>query len=239
MQCGAQPHRLDVNMMRCIIFLLSFLLDIEVHAEPFTKKNIEKSLFNEILQKTSLNDFDVVLESWQDSWNQDNAKDSLVISDLNIDGDQRKFNATVSCRDIKKRVIGKIKWMTHIPVLNHPLNTNDVISDADITMTHFSSDQIKPGMALKKEELIGRKPRTGRMLKMNMPVSLNDVETPRVVKQGELITISYVDPTFHISSAAVARANGAVGDMINVEVGNKKIIQAMIVRPGHAEIREG
>jgi flagella basal body P-ring formation protein FlgA len=234
-----------MKLLRYVFFVLSFLIEIEVNAEAFTKISVEKSLFAEIMQKVSFTDFEVAVDTWQTGWTNSTDDKSLNVIELTVLPDQKRFNAVVAWGDpakggVIKKVSGNIKKFMMLPVLSAPVGQKTAITESNISYVRFSDDQVNAGMALRKEDIVGKFLKAGRSLQFDKPLQLTDLEVPVLIKKGEAVRIKYVDRFFEISIAAIAKSNGCAGEKISFEVGTekKKIIQATVLASGQAEIRE-
>jgi flagella basal body P-ring formation protein FlgA len=234
-----------MKLLRYIFFVLSFFVEIEVKAEPFTKMSVEKSLVAEIMQKVSFTDFEVAVDTWQTGWANSTDDKSLNIIELSVMPDQKRFNAVIAWGDtakggVIKKVSGKIQKFMMIPILSAPVGQKTAITESNISYVRFSDDQINPGMALRKEDIVGKFLKAGRSLQFDKPLQMTDLEVPVLIRKGEEVRVKYVDRFFEISIAATAKSNGCAGERISFEVGTekKKTIQATVLASGQAEIRE-
>ncbi len=234
-----------MKIIRCVVFFISFFIEIDVKAEPFTKIAVEKHLTAELMQKVTITDFEISTDTWQSNWTDLTEDKPLTIVELDVTPDQKKFYATISWGDVKnggnlKKISGKIQKYRVVPVLTNSIAHQSEIKESDIKYVRFVEEQLYPGMILNKEDLIGKVLKNGRSLQLDKPLQISDVEVPVVIKKGEEVRVIYIDPFFEISIVATARNNGSVGERISFDVGTekKKIIQARVVSAGLAEIRE-
>ncbi len=139
--------------------------------------------------------------------------------------------------NISTKVKGKIQKFTTLPVLATTVSDKDIIHESHLSYVRFPDTQINMGIALKKEDIIGKSPQKGRALKAEEPLRISDFERPIVIHKGDKVNLIYVDPSFEVTTVAIARNNASVGDKIMFEVGSKKTVQAMVTREGQAEIR--
>ncbi|MDP5012566.1 MAG: hypothetical protein NWQ29_02540 [Alphaproteobacteria bacterium] len=177
---------------------MSFFIEIEVRAGPFTKISVEKSLVAEIMQKVSFTDFEVVVDTWQTGWANSTDDKSLNIIELSVMPEQKRFNAVVAWGDpakggVIKKVSGKIQKFMMIPILSAPVGQKTAITESNISYVRFSDDQINPGMALRKEDIIGKFLKAGRSLQFDKPLQLTDLEVPVLIRKGEEVRGKYVD----------------------------------------------
>ena len=234
-----------LKVLRFIFFIFSFFVEVEIQAEPFTKITVEKSLKAEIMQITSFADFDVVVDTWQTNWaNQTNDKPFNII-ELNLTPDQKRFNAAVSLGDaatgqVVRKISGKIQKFIMLPVLSGTVSKQTPITESNLTYVRFLDEKVNQGTVLRKEDIVGKTLKAGCSLHVDKPLQMSDLEVPVVIRKGEQIRISYIDPNFEVSIVGIAKSNGSIGERITFEVGSdkKKIVQATVMHSGRAEIRE-
>ena len=234
-----------MKLLRCIIFVLSFFIEVELNAEAFTKISVEKALVAEIMQKVSFADFEAIVDTWQTGWAISKGDKSLNIIELSVTPDQKRFNAVVAWGDptkggIIKKISGKIQKFLMLPILSSPIGQKTAINESHILYVRFADNQVNPGMALRKEDIVGKFLKAGRSLQFDKPLQMTDLEVPILIRKGDEVRVKYVDRFFEISIAAIAKNNGCAGEKISFEVGTekKKTIQATVLAAGRAEIRE-
>lgn len=234
-----------IKLLRYVFFAISFFIEIEVNAEAFTKITVEKSLVAEIMQKVPFTDFEATVDTWQTGWANSTDDKPLNVLELTVLPDQKRFNAVVAWGDpakggVIKKISGNVKRFMMLPVLSAPVGQKTAITESNISYVRFSDDQVNAGMALRKEDIVGKFLKAGRSLQFDKPLQMTDLEVPVLIKKGESVRIKYVDRFFEISIAAVAKSNGCAGEKISFEVGSekKKTIQATVLASGQAEIRE-
>jgi flagellar basal body P-ring formation protein FlgA len=85
------------------------------------------------------------------------------------------------------------------------------------------------------EQVIGLAAR--RPLRAGAVVSARDVAAAQVVKQGEMITITYQNGGISLAMQAKAMGGAGVGETVNVQnIQSKKVLQAVVVGPGQAVV---
>jgi len=133
-------------------------------------------------------------------------------------------------------VTAKLKIVKDVPVTNHEIQRNQVITDADIRwesreVTPFTKDVI-----LEKSELIGR--RSDRFVRANTVLTTSLLEKEFMVRRGE--TAVLVAQTRNVSASTHVKvlADGCIGDPVQVmNLVSKRIITAVVNGKNSLEVR--
>ncbi|WP_411286624.1 flagellar basal body P-ring formation chaperone FlgA [Phenylobacterium sp.] len=76
-----------------------------------------------------------------------------------------------------------------------------------------------------------------RALRAGASVAGRDVAAAQVIKQGEIVTITYQDGGISLSLQGKAMTAAGVGEMVNVQnTTSKKVVQALVTGPGQAVV---
>ncbi len=230
-------------MLKVLFFLISFF--VECDAAPTLKDLIVESLKGDISQKITATDFDVVLSNWSVLWEpKDFTSDpephkKLRLDGLNIEDNQRRFTVDFKWSDFaSKKIYGTIEWLVSVPVLKTPIMPGTIIQETDIAWQKYKADRLTSNMLTKISDLVG-KTSNGQALKVGVPLHSTDVMAPILVKRGAHVQITYKSPSLVISSVAVAKNQGSLGEVITLETSQNKSIQAKIVGPNQAEVQRG
>jgi len=76
-----------------------------------------------------------------------------------------------------------------------------------------------------------------RPLRAGAAALVRDVSAPQVIKQGEVVTVTFEDGGVSLSLQAKALSGAGVGEALNVQnTTSKKIVQAVVTGPGQAMV---
>jgi flagella basal body P-ring formation protein FlgA len=125
-----------------------------------------------------------------------------------------------------------------LPTVETPISEKNVIEENMITFQQFDESQMKFNVAISKEEIVGLKVKTGRLIKTNAPIRKDDLEKSVVIKKGDEVRLFYITSGCEISTKAYATKDGCAGDKIPFHVESKKVVLGKVVHEGRAEIRE-
>ncbi len=129
-------------------------------------------------------------------------------------------------------------WRMKVAVIvpARDIDRGEVIREADLALQEIETRRDPKNLALAPEQLIGRIARAP--LTKHHPVTLGDVTLPNVVKRGERIEVRATFGDLVVTLGAVALADAAIGDTIDVrnEASNKRLT-AVVVDYGAAEVK--
>jgi flagella basal body P-ring formation protein FlgA len=94
------------------------------------------------------------------------------------------------------------------------MSPGDKISESDINWLRVPATRVSQNIIDDTQNLIGFTPR--RSLRPGELIRANDVEPPRLVEKGAIVSISYAFANMNLSARGRALENGALGETINV-----------------------
>ena len=130
-------------------------------------------------------------------------------------------------------------WM-EVPMLKTPSAKGSILEEDNIVMQKVSLLSLAPDVIVKKEDLVGKAPKS-KILQAMQTIQSSDLITPFVVKRGDTVTVIYRTPALVLTTKAKALKDGVVGEILTFEVkkqknGNKHI-EAVIVDQDKAEVK--
>lgn len=120
----------------------------------------------------------------------------------------------------EKTLCARIETLVEVPTLNSPLSKNSLIQENDIVMLKIPLSSLTEDVVLKTSDLLGKAPKH-KIQAPHIPLHLNDLIAPTVVKRGEIMNISYQSPHMHILTKGKAMKDGKMGEKITLELINK------------------
>jgi flagella basal body P-ring formation protein FlgA len=162
-------------------------------------------------------------------------KPTIKVKDAHYDSFKNEFTVNL---DIKGQngpskeltVEGQVFQLTDIPVLSENMRNGDLIRENDVHMMTVRQNDINEAVFLSKNDLIGMTPR--RTLREGQPVRLSDLEKPKIVKKGEIITITLKNGPLNLTAKGKAMDHGAKGDIIRVmNTTSKRVIEGQVNAP--------
>ena len=166
----------------------------------------------------------------------------VEVTSLDVKAESNWFQATLVAPSQDKPlasaiITGRIQRMTEVPVLRTGLNNGDVIGANDLEMIAIPEKNLNGSIIIKKESLIGMTPR--RVVLSGQPVQFNDIESPRMIARGDVITMIFKEGPLQLTAQGKALENGALGDKIRVvNASSSKTILAEVTNSKEVTLTE-
>ncbi len=164
--------------------------------------------------------------------------EGFEITAFHYDVQKDTFNASIvapSAENPIKRtnVSGRVERLVSVPVLKNSLKNGDIIGALDIDYIELPKNKIASGVVMEESDLVNMTPR--RTMASGKPISLNDLESPKMVDRGDLITLVFDDGVMYLTTKGKALQAGAMGDTVRVSNSDSnKNLQGVIT--GHREV---
>ncbi|MCW2236357.1 flagellar basal body P-ring formation chaperone FlgA [Azospirillum canadense] len=158
----------------------------------------------------------------------------LTVENLYYNPIQGRFAAEIVITDtrpaVRLPVAGRAFGVVQVPVLARRVVPGDIIGAADVDWQDVRTDQTGSDIAATDAQLIGMTPKRG--VPVNMPVRLRDLQSPRLIDKGALVTITLVTANITLSAQGKALQDGGKGDVIRVvNTQSNRIVEATVAGP--------
>ncbi len=156
----------------------------------------------------------------------------LAVENLYYSPVQGRFAAeiVVTGSQVRLPVSGRAFGVVQIPVLSRRVIPGDVIGPGDIDWQDVRADQTTSDTAATDAQLIGMTPRRG--VSTNQPVRLRDLQSPRMIDKGSLVTITLSTPSMTLTTQGKALQDGGKGEVIRVvNTQSNRIVEATVAGP--------
>ncbi len=166
------------------------------------------------------------------------AEATLEVTAFNFDPQKDTFSAVVvapSAKNPLKRLTlsGHVDRMIAVPVFKSGLRNGDIISSMDLDWIDLPQEKIAAGTILEEKDLINMTPR--RPITAGKPMTANDLEHPKMVARGDLVTLVFENGPMVLTTKGKALQDGAMGDVVRVSnTDSNKNLQGVIT--AHREI---
>ncbi len=115
-----------------------------------------------------------------------------------------------------------------VVVSNHLLRRHYTITEEDIRLEKMNLAELSANVVTDPLEVIGK--RTKRVIDPNLPLKLNFLEVPPLVRRGDLVTIVAESDTLKITTQGIVSENGCKGEVVRViNTNSRKDVYARVV----------
>jgi len=172
-----------------------------------------------------------------------NASDAVAVRELNYDTASRTFTALVEAPAgasdaVRLSVAGRIHEVEDVPVIAHPMGSQDVIAARDLTFVRMAKDTLRREVIVDPDQIIGMSPRAN--LRAGQTVQISDLQRPIVVARGALVTLALRAGAMTLTVQARANDQGSVGDLIRVtNTRSNQVVSARVDGPNQVSIELG
>ncbi len=160
------------------------------------------------------------------------------ITAFQFDPQKDVFNAVIASPSAdnpirKLQVSGRIERLISVPVLKRAFRNGDEIGALDIDYIEMPASKIVTGTILDEKNIVNMTPR--RVAADGKPLMMNDLESPKMVDRGDLITLVFADGPITLTVKGKSLQSGAMGDTVRVaNIDSNKNLQGIVT--GHREV---
>lgn len=143
----------------------------------------------------------------------------ISVSDVYFNANQGRFSAEAvigAGSQTAQRVTlsGRATLIVEMPVLTRRISPGEVITRSDIGWVEFTSGQLSGNLAANENDLINHSPR--HSLGVNTPIYLYEVQVPKLVSRGQMVTIVLRTSNMVLITEGRATQDGGAGELIRV-----------------------
>ncbi|WP_404384826.1 flagellar basal body P-ring formation chaperone FlgA [Caenispirillum salinarum] len=185
------------------------------------RAQIIEALRPHLMERGMPDQADIKLNGTSDSIRIATAAGSKVaVDDLQYDPGRQRFTAALevpagSPTAQRLRVAGRVFLTTAVPVLRSTMRHGELIEPDDIDYVTLRVDQLKRDTLTDPGQLVGRTPR--RFVQAGAPVTEIQVQRPRMVSKGDVVTMSYSTPFMTLTTQGRAMEHGGLGDQVRIQ----------------------
>ncbi|MBS1167681.1 MAG: flagellar basal body P-ring biosynthesis protein FlgA [Proteobacteria bacterium] len=162
-----------------------------------------------------------------------------ILSDFVLQPESGRFNATIAIDrggdQQTLAIAGRALETMTVPVLNRPINRRDVIHASDVTTVRIDKRRVPGSAVIDTNDLVDMAAK--HPLRAGEVIATADIEPPRVILRGDLVTLQYSRPGLTLSARGRALGDGAKGDLVSVlNEQSKRTIQGVVTGAGTVEV---
>lgn len=138
---------------------------------------------------------------------------------------------TTDSGDVVRHRLDAVSYtVAEVPVLNRRVRRGETIQPSDVIWKKFRKDTVGRNVIADRDAVIGQAAR--RYLSPDQALMIGDLEAPRIVRKGGVVTIYYVTGNLRLTAKARAGEDGAMDETIRVvNVRSNKTIEAVVRGP--------
>lgn len=138
---------------------------------------------------------------------------------------------TSDAGDVVRHRLDAIAYtVAEVPVLNRRVRRGETIEPGDVIWKKLRKDTVGRNVVVDRDAVIGQAAR--RYLSPGRVLMIDDLEAPRIVRKGGIVTIYYVTGNLRLTAKARAGEDGAMDETIRVvNVRSNKTIEAVVRGP--------
>lgn len=131
---------------------------------------------------------------------------------------------------VRLPVAGRAYGVVEVPVLARRVMPGDVIGAEDVTWVEVRAEHAGSDVAATEADVVGMTPKRG--VPVNQPVRLRDIQSPRLIDKGSMVTITLSTPNLTLTAQGKALQDGGRGEVIRVvNTQSNRIVEATVAGP--------
>lgn len=136
---------------------------------------------------------------------------------------------------LRYRLDGFTYSVIEIPVPNRRIRRGEIIKAGDVIWKKVRKDDAGRNVVRDRKTVVGQSAR--RYLAANRKMMIDDLEAPKLVRKGALVTIHLVTSNLRLTAKARASEDGALNETIRVvNVRSRKTVEAIVRSPSRVVI---
>lgn len=145
---------------------------------------------------------------------------------------------------VSVRCVSGANWTLRVPVQVHvvadylvsarPLSAGVVLTREDFVTQRGDLGELPAGALTDPEQAIGRVSRSA--LPAGRPLRADMLRQPTVIQQGQNVRVTSRGPGFEVANEGRALSNAAIGQVVQIRLGNGQVVSGVAEASGNVEI---
>ena len=171
------------------------------------------------------------------------AKQSFWLENLRFDRRSARISATVVVPSsdslvVRVPVTGRVETVVRVPVVNRRIARGQIVRKGDVGWREVPKARVRGDIIGNPSAIVGKSARYA--LRPGRPVRNGDVEKPKLVARGSLVTLMLETSSMILTTRGKAMENGALGQTVQVvNIRSKRVIEAIVDGPGRVRVPNG
>ncbi len=216
---------------------------VERPGRPVPRDEIEGLLRVELARHGADPDFDLDLPGFAPPLVPIAALPEVALEATHYDASTRRFAATlvVAAEGMamqRLRIAGRVAPTVPVVLATRRMAVGEVVRAADIEERRLRAERVRPGMAQRAEDVVGRQLR--RPIGSAMPFVTIDLVAPVVVTKNQVVLMMLDAPGLTLTAQGRALEAAAIGEVVQVmNLASRQVVEAEAIGPGRVRVRHG
>jgi flagella basal body P-ring formation protein FlgA len=216
---------------------------VERPGRPVARDEIEALLRLELARLGADADYDLDLPGFAAPLVPIAAMPEVSLEAPHYDPSTRRFAATLTVAAEgmamqRLRIAGRVMPTVPVVVATRRMALGEVVRATDIEERRLRAERVRPGMAQRAEDVVGRQLR--RPIGSAMPFVTIDLVAPVVVAKNQLVLMVLDAPGLALTAQGRAMDAAAIGEVVQVmNLASRQVIEAEVIGPGRVRARAG
>jgi flagella basal body P-ring formation protein FlgA len=216
---------------------------VERPGRPVPRDEVEALLRAELARHGADEEHDLDLPGFAPPLVPVAALPEIALESTHYDTSTRRFAATlvVAAEGMamqRLRIAGRVAPTVPVVLAARRMAVGEVVRAQDIDERRLRAERVRPGMAQRAEEVIGRQLR--RPVGTDMPFATVDLLAPVVVAKNQAVLMLLEAPGLALTAQGRALAAAAMGEVVQVmNLASRQVVEAEAIGPGRVRVRHG
>ena len=216
---------------------------VERPGRPVPRDEIEALLRLELARLGADAEFDLDLPGFAPPLVPIAALPEISLEAPHYDAATRRFAATlvVAAEGMamqRLRIAGRAAPTVPVVLATRRMAVGEVVRATDIEERRLRAERVRPGMAQRAEEVVGRQLR--RPIGSAMPFVTVDLVAPVVIAKNQPVLMLLEAPGLALTAQGRALDAAAMGEVVQVmNLASRQVVEAEAIGPGRVRVRQG
>jgi flagella basal body P-ring formation protein FlgA len=216
---------------------------VERPGRPVPRDEIEALLRSELARHGADEEHDLDLPGFVPPLVPTAALPEIALESTHYDSATRRFAATlvVSAEGMamqRLRVAGRVAPTVPVVLAARRMAVGEIVRAGDIEERRLRAERVRPGMAQRAEDVIGRQLR--RPVGTDMPFATVDLLAPEIIAKNQAVLMLLDAPGMTLTAQGRALEAASRGAMVRVmNLASRQVVEAEAIGPGQVRVRHG
>jgi flagella basal body P-ring formation protein FlgA len=216
---------------------------VERPGRPVPREEIEALLRLELARLGADPDFDLDLPGFAPPLVPITAPPELALEAPHYEAATRRFAATLvvaaeGMATQRLRIAGRAAPTVPVVLAARRMAVGEVVRPRDIEERRQRAERVRPGMAQRAEDVVGRQLR--RPIGTDMPFMTVDLVAPVVIAKNQAVLMLLDAPGLALTAQGRALEAAALGEILPVmNLASRQVVEAEAIGPGRVRVRPG